>query len=457
MYAFEVAPEELQDKLFVPLFRAKHVIADLEEKGVLPVSTIDDLTEVASGTYIAGYSPKGLLYLRVDNVREFLCNLNPEDVEFVRSDADGITERVILKRGEVLIARTGTLGKAAVCLGPVENAVLSQHMTRLTVKNAKKLKAGYLAAFLNCDLGKYQLIYSGYGSTRQELTHAALRAVKVPLLSERLQIRVDSLVTEGLCEMYRSITEYDAAVCCMEEAIGVPQFDTSADKHFAIPSDELGKMWTARFYKPGYVEMCDWLNTTFECKPLGKLAHIERGKGTRVSDYATHGIPFVRTTSLINYGIDPFPDHYASDDTQELFQQPVTEGDILFSIEGKIGHAAYLTTEDACVFKNHIELVRCNSGVNPMYVYLILAGVLGKSQADKNTVVQATLPGMASRLRVIDIPLKPRDGRKAASFKTGTEKAVSIGLRAAEIRVDGIKKLREASSLVDHALEQASQ
>lgn len=453
MYAFEVAPEELQDRLFVPLFRAKHVIADLELKKAVSVTTLGTATDVASGTYISRYVPKGWLYLRVDNVREFLCNLNPEDIEFVRPDADGITDRVILKRGDVLISRTGTLGKAAVCCGPVEKAVLSQHLTRLTVKDDQELKPGYLAAFLNCDLGKYQLILSGYGSTRQELTHSALRDVKVPLVSERLQKRVDGLVWSGLSDMYQSVGEYEKAVGEMEAVLGVPDLNGKRDFTFAVASAAFGFLWTPRFYKPSYVGLVKWLEANYECKPLGKLAHIERGKGTRVSDYATHGIPFVRTTSLINFGIDPFPDHYASEDIQELFEQPVGEGDILFSMEGKIGHAAYLTNEDVCVFKNHIELVRCQAGVDPMAVYLVLAGIIGKAQADKNTVIQATLPGMASRLRDILIPLKPSDPSRVRTFSKQTQQAVERGLCAAKIRAESVRKLREASDLVDNELE----
>ena len=240
----------------------------------------------------------------------------------------------------------------------------------------------------------------------------------------------------------------------MEAALCVPELRTGDDRDFTVAANQFGFMWTPRFYKPSYVRLVKWLLTHFDCEPLGEMAHIERGKGTRVSDYATHGIPFVRTTSLTNFGIDPFPDHYASEDIEELFEQPVGDGDILFSIEGKIGQVAYLTTEDTCVFKNHIELVRCNGGVNSMFVYLILAGLLGKAQADKNTVVQATLPGMASRLRTMLIPIRPKNVSEQANFECSTAEAVRVGLEASAERVIAVKKLREASSLVDHALEE---
>src|SRR5262249_24714606 len=106
--------------------------------------------------------------------------------------------------------------------------------------------------------------------------------------------------------------------------------------------------------------------------PLGSVADIVRGKGTRTADYAASGIPFVRTTSLINGRIDPFPDHYAHPETHARYNQQTQEGDILLSIEGKIGQVAYLTSADRCVFKNHIELIRPRDKSRALELFLAL-------------------------------------------------------------------------------------
>jgi hypothetical protein len=178
-------------------------------------------------------------------------------------------------------------------------------------------------------------------------------------------------------------------------------------------------LWTPRYHRPIAVALVKTLLRDFKCSTVRQLASVERGKGTRVSDYATKGIPFIRTSSLINFGIDPFPDHYASNDIHELFDQQVHVGDILFSIEGKIGSVGYLTEEDTCVFKNHIELVRANEETDSLYLFLVLASRIGLLQATRNTVVQETLPGMAGRLRAIVVRLSPLNPQRRQQFKDG--------------------------------------
>jgi hypothetical protein len=452
-YIFEVSPHDLVDRLFVPLYRAKHVIAQLEAVGKVPVKDLSSCATIASGTYVRGYRPDGVLYLRVDNIREFICNLNREDIERVSPTAFGITDRVATQPGDILIARTGTLGKAAIALGPVSGAIMSQHLTRITSTNPDCLRPGYLAAFLNCDLGKYQLVYSGYGSTRPELTHTALRSVRLALPHPEIQQTIHDMVLSGTDEMYESTAAFHQAVDRLERILGFSSHALPHHRSFAVDPRNIADTWAPRFHKPAYVALLHWLQREYDCKQLRTLATIQRGKGTRVSHYATKGIPFVRTTSLINYGIDPFPDHYASDDVHELFQQPVQPGDILYSIEGKPGQVAYLTDQDACVFKNHIELVRPNDPDQSMYLFLVLSSRIGKYQADKNTVVQATIPGMAKRLRNFVIPLAPKDPARRRPFQAATAAVVDQALAAASKRASAVRKLRAAADFLESTLE----
>lgn len=455
MYSFELSPDELGDRLVVPLYRARHVIDGLAASGKFPVEALGSFAQIASGTYVRGYAASGSTYLRVDNVREYVVNLNEEDTVFVASDARGITSRTMLREGDVLISRTGTLGKASLATKELAGAVLSQHLTRLTLPKSG-WSPGYVAAFLNSPLGKVQLLYSGYGSTRQELTHSALRGVRVVKAPSRLQRKIHELVTRGADLLYDSIGRYRRAVAQVESALGLVSSRPTGKQTFEIPSGQLHDLWTAEFYRPAYVKLVRSLERDYVCARLGDIASIQRGRGTRVSDYATVGVPFIRTTSLINFGLDPFPDHYATDEVHSLYDQPVRKGDLLFSMEGKIGQAAFLTDTDMCVFKNHIELVRCNDGVDPMLVFLVLCGVVGQWQARKLTVIQATLPGMANRLREVLVPLRPRADDRLGEWQQLAGAAVRTGYEAARLREESTRALREATTLLEAELAAAS-
>ena len=60
----------------------------------------------------------------MDNIRPFLIQLNDEDVVYV--DESKVPDRARLE-GDVIISRTGTLGKASVCPKQLDGSVLSQH------------------------------------------------------------------------------------------------------------------------------------------------------------------------------------------------------------------------------------------------------------------------------------------------------------------------------------------
>jgi hypothetical protein len=98
---------------------------------------IDGVCDVASGVYSDSYSPattRGAVpYLRVNNVREFVPNVTPCDLEYVIPRSDW-GNRVCVAHGDVIIARTGTLGRAFVVPRSLDGAVMSQHVTRLRLR-----------------------------------------------------------------------------------------------------------------------------------------------------------------------------------------------------------------------------------------------------------------------------------------------------------------------------------
>src|SRR5207245_2869318 len=115
----------------------------------------------------------------------------------------------------------------------------SQHLTRLTVRSDVDICAGYLTCFLNSNEGKVQLVYGGYGSTRQELTHAILRQIKLPLPDIDLQRRIDSLVRAGLQEIYEGVEHFKIAVAGMEALLGFNPAAFPGELRFGVAGDEV--------------------------------------------------------------------------------------------------------------------------------------------------------------------------------------------------------------------------
>ncbi len=411
--------------------------AALSALGTEKAIALGELCRIESGQYIDGYVAGGRRtdsvcpYLRVDNVRPFVANMNPVDLAFVRRDHPAVLSRSLVCPGDVVIARTGTLGKATLAVGEIVGCVMSQHLTRLTIRDEfrEETSPEFLCAFLNSVPGRMQLLAGGLGSTRLELTHERLSAVRVPLVAQRIQQEVTALVRAGAESLARSGEEVRHAVALYTAAFQGLGNTGAADRQVWLKAALVGQRWTPQFHCLGSDQVRQQLPDGYDLVPLSSIAETTRGKGTRSADYTTAGIPFVRTTSLINGSIDPFPDHYASPETYARYKQQTQEGDILLSIEGKIGQVAYLTEQDRCVFKNHIELVRVRDRSLAPEVFLALASEMGQSQMRRLTVVQATLPGLASRSRQNTHPLAPTRWEARLRPRSPTPRRGPAGVR----------------------------
>jgi len=417
---------------------------------------LGEICEIVSGQYVNEYVPPdskdAAVYFRVDSVREFVPNVSERDCEYV-SLKNKIQERSRLKDGDIVIARTGTLGKAFIATRSLVGSVLSQHLTRLTLKeNCRNiLTPEFICLALNSSIGKDQLLGVGSGSTRLEITHERLATVRVPILGREQIERLTASIRESVRNEEKALNLLSEAKMELEALL--PECAPKARKKWiSIASTELDSLWTASMYAENYIDLERRFSEIFDIKPLNSIAAVFRGKGTRASDYQRTGIPFVRTTSLMNNGLDYFPDHYADVETYRSYRQETQDGDILVSIEGKIGCVAILQADWPVVFKNHVECIRLydSAGVDPYFLYLLFLTKQYQGLFKRRTVVQATIPGMASRLRSIPIIVGRKSGEK--SFSHDAERLSKKAKIAARLRLTAYHELHQAKELLEAKL-----
>ena len=417
---FSMATQDLSDTWTVPRYQTRQVVQSFAKSLRLDARPLSNLSTISSGVYMREYIPEGIPYVRVDNVRRLVMNSSTEDLVFVsREEVEhSVPERCRGQTGDILVARTGTLGKAMLLTYVFDGCVLSQHVSKITVVSKDFISRPCLCLYLNSELGSSQLIASGMGSTRPELTHQALSSIVVPRIPPDVQENFDIRFHKALGQ-YTQLTQQLASLLGeTDQVLGIPPGNGIGDtapspRTFTVESSELEDIWLPNRYSAVVRSALGHIKSRFDVTPLEALADIKRGKGTRVSQYRRAGVPFLRTSSLINHSIEPLPEHYAESSCDNGINEPIWDGDIIFSIEGKIGQAALLSSALRLVaLKNHIELVRVKREVPPYqkpeligWVYLVLASNLGRIQCIGNTVVQSTIPGLASRLRQFYIPL----------------------------------------------------
>ena len=106
-------------------------------------------------------------------------------------------ERCLVQSGDVLLSRSGTIGKVAVVPPEFAGAVASQGLVILRVKEEESVRPAYLAKLLRSALYQDWLAGHARGSTIGHLRLQSLKKLPIPVLPSDHQERVETAVAEG--------------------------------------------------------------------------------------------------------------------------------------------------------------------------------------------------------------------------------------------------------------------
>ena len=172
---------------------------------------------------------------------------------------------------------------------------------------------------------------------------------------------------------------------------------------------------------PLYVNTLKAIQRKWQTITVGEIADLKKGDEVGSDTYIGYldkkksDIPFVRTSDIVNYEIDQYPDFYIPKEIYGELGQDITIGDILFTNDGKIGQVGIVTEYDKFILQSHIKRIRLNKtakdlGLSPEYVFLALTiKEIGIYQAKRYTVIQSTIPTMANNLAKVEIPILDED------------------------------------------------
>ena len=117
----------------------------------------------------------GLPFLQGSHVVHF----QPADLKFLSPASLQNIDSIVIRAGWLLITRSGTVGRIAICPSEWDGWAASEHIIRI-IPDERKCPSGYLCAFLASPLGQAQLSANVHGAVVDELTDDQLRNVLVP-------------------------------------------------------------------------------------------------------------------------------------------------------------------------------------------------------------------------------------------------------------------------------------
>ena len=139
----------------------------------------------------------GIPFLQGSHVVQF----RPADVKYLSAKSYRSIDHIIIRAGWLLLTRSGTVGRVALCPAEWDGWAASEHIIRI-VPDEGKCPAGYLCSFLASSLGQVQLGANIHGAVVDELTDDQVGNILVPVPESEddaaLMRSVDAAMKKGV-------------------------------------------------------------------------------------------------------------------------------------------------------------------------------------------------------------------------------------------------------------------
>jgi type I restriction enzyme M protein len=199
-------------------WQPNHVAMERALRG-LPCKPLGELvSSLRKGVFdllAADYVDEGVPFYRSANVGQILPRDN--DLVFITDKRDQAEEKTSLRRGDLMIAKTGTEA-ASVVLCPRCN--VSQDVIAIRVKR-NSINPFYLAVYLNTRAGISQMQRWFQGQSQLHLSLPDTRQFLVPILKEETQKEVEKAVVKAESVFHSATASYSEAEELLLSSLGL--------------------------------------------------------------------------------------------------------------------------------------------------------------------------------------------------------------------------------------------
>lgn len=364
----------------------------------------------------------GIRYLYGRNIREGCIDFDHiSDLPFIDEEDYEKIPRIHLKQNDVLIPIVGTIGKSAIYKEEyVGIAGIPRHIAHITIPEKSEITPEYLSVFFRSKYGKVQLYSLTTGNIQPLLSLTNLKSVDVPIASNELMEKITKNEEEANKLLIESQKLLDQAFKIFYDSLGFDIKKIKGEFSFVLSSKEIleKNIWTPNHYNTMYKDIHEALKSKLKLISLGEITDSNHGVEVGSENYneyidkSANDIPFIRTSDLVNYEVDLYPDFYVAKEIYDGIKNLPKKNDVLLTKDGKIGATAMITGNDLCIISSGTQMIRLNEygkklGLSQEYLFVVLSvKEVGYYEALKRTVVAATIPHLRpERMKEIEIPI----------------------------------------------------
>ncbi len=398
-----------------------------------------------------------IFFVKSADVKRY--NLNFSTISFITKEIHNLRLNSKIIPNDILLSNTGKyLGFACIIPNTINEGNTNQNIVRIRFKDKhnSKLTPQFLLAFLNSQFGQIEIESLLTLTGQKYLNMEKFRDYKVPkmdtLFIDKISLKIKKIENNEL----KALSLIKQAQNLFYQKIDIDFTKIEKESFYSVNfSDFVGiDLWTPTFSYPLYVNTLKAIRNKWQTVPLGEIATVKKGNETGSDNYNNYldkkvgDVPFVRTSDLVNFESDQYPDFFIPKEIYEELKQDIKTGDVLFNNDGKIGLVALLTPQDKVILQSHIKRIRLKKEVSEKYgftqeylfLFLTIKEVAGY-QAKKFTVIQSTIPTVSNHILDFEIPILD---------KTSISEITKLVKEAFELKDEKKKLIREVREEIDN-------
>jgi len=409
----------------------------------IPLKGISKKIDVGHvGTMVQHYREEGVILLQTQQVDQFFLKLN--NCVKITPEFHAKLKKSQVNNGDILIARSGSFGKAAIYLE--EEPINSADIIIINIHESI-IEKGYLLSFLNSKFGSEQLIRFASGGVQGHVNLKILEDLIIPIPDTEKQNVISEIIKKSYFQKKRSQKLYTQAQKILAQELGLDKLKFKKPVGYeANFSDAMcSSRVDAEHFYPEFDSHCHHLPDHIKFTPLSKaLTYCQRGKQPQ---YSENGIRVINSKHVLSNKINFDDNRFA--EAPLIDSLKINHGDVLINGTGRgtIGRAAAYLEKEAALPDNHVTILRTQK-LDPVYLSVFLNSKAGQLQVEK---FQRGSSGQ--------IELYPMDIRKFLIWEA--PESLQLEIRELHDKASSLEKesqqlLEKAKQMVEALIEQAA-
>ncbi len=330
------------------------------------------------------YRDHGIPFIKTSAVTRHFVNVNDLQRINVKFHHKEI-KRSITYPYDVIYTMTGKfMGKAAMCPPTITEMNMSQNS--VVLHTASPRQAVFLTIFLNSQINRIQ-VRGTYSITKQKfMNQGKIAALKVMEYDNKYD-ELMQLYLDAFQKYFDAVRQIQRII---ESFNNLPYEDTAQYGFIVKPNSLDKRMLIPNFYRP---DIDQTIQEVKDDKAFVTLCTNSISKGNEIgsANYLEEGIPFIKTSDIINYDVDYEPDCYCVEALFAQLKQDIRCGDIIFAKDGKPGEAAVIQKDSKIIISSGLVKYRPRSSEERYWVFLLLASKYGEAYFKKWFVIASTM------------------------------------------------------------------